>query len=293
MGGFSVVPKISTDQNNMGGFLVRKVAGAAAAGVYLQKMVPLLMHPTGAQWIQGHFRPMLTVALVGNLAIAAFYGFYMGDLQAGGVVELPLAVLGLLAVESLTILYFLWTSPTSKKAHAVAMPAGKTPTSLTSNIVSRTVTICTTAMAVIAARDLFFPGFILEFIPRDDIYLEWTNALIHSPPPGSPEDVDHGMESPLFIGDKFMSQYAALHILILCLYKAVSAVFIRYGSDGSGVIQCRMIWKTQAVAEAMLLLVLRVFQPAAAYASLDLRWHLMVLGYETFILGACGGGGVS
>jgi hypothetical protein len=93
------------------------------------------------------------------------------------------------------------------------------------------------------------------------------------------------MEAPLFLGDKFISQFGALHILLLCLYKYVTAVIIRYGSDGSGEIKCRMIWKSQAIAQAMILFCFRVFQPAAFSASLDLRWHLMLLGYEAFILG--------
>ena len=269
----------------MGGFFVRKVAGAATVGVCLQKMVPLLMHPAGAQWTRGHFRPLLATALLGNLAIIAFYGFYLKDLAAAGVVELPRAILALLAVESLAILYSLLTFRTTRKGHAVAMPPGKTPSSFTSSIVSRTILLVTSAMTLVAGRDLLFPGTILNFFPRDDIYLEWTNALLHSPPDGSPEAAEQGLESPLYIGDKFMSQFMALHVLILCLYKFVTALYIRYGSDGSGEIKCKMIWKIQAVADGMILFVLRVFQPAALSASLDLRWHLMCLGYETFILG--------
>ena len=272
----------------MGGFFVRKLAGAATAGVHLQKLMPMLMHPVGAQWAMGHFRPMLNVALIGNIAIAAFYALYLGDLEAGGVIELPRAFLGLLAVESLSILFYLITSRNTKRMPAVAMREGKTPKSLTNNVVSRTILIVSTAMSVIAARDLFFPGFILEMIPRDDIYLEWTNAFLHSPPDGSPEAVDHGMESPLYIGDKFMSQFTALHILILCLYKFTTAVFIRYANDGSGLVKCQMIWKAQAIAMSMILFCFRVFQPAAASASLDFRWHLMCLAYETFILGMYG-----
>ncbi|GAX25876.1 hypothetical protein FisN_6Hh086 [Fistulifera solaris] len=283
-GGFSAVMKISTDQNNMGGFFVRKVAGAAAVGVHLQKLIPLLLHPPGAQWVCGHFRPLLMVSLVGNVAIGLFYAVYWNVLSSNGATELPRVFLALLGLESITIAAYLLFSKSIRKGHAVAMPEGKTPNSWTSNIVSRTILISTTAVAVIALRDLFLPGFVLSFIPRDDIYLEWTNAFLHSPPPGSPEDFDQGLQAPLYIGDKFMSQFAALHLLILCLYKFTTAVWIRYGSDGSGTIKCKMIWKAQAFADGLLLFVLRIFQPAAVSASLDLRWHLMVVGYETFIL---------
>jgi hypothetical protein len=285
-GGFSAIMRVSTDDNNQGGFFVRKVAGAAAAGVHLQKMVPLLVHPVGAQWVLGHFRPMFKIALFGNLAIAAFYGLYLDDLKAADAAEIPLMMLALLAVESLTIFFYLVTSSKlSKKGHAIAMTGGKTPKSNVSNIVTKTIAVVSGAMSIIALRDLIFPGFIMIFVPHDDIYLEWTNAFLHSPPEGSPEAIDNGLEAPLFIGDKFMSQFMALHILILCMYKFSSAFFIRYESDGSGEIKCKMIWKTQAVVAAMILFIFRMFQPSAHTASLDLRWHLMCLGYETFILG--------
>lgn len=276
--------RVTTDENNMGGFFVRKVAGAAAVGVHLQKLVPLLVHPNGAQWTLGHFGPFLIVALIGNLCIGLFYAIYWDVLVANGANQLPRMFLCCLSVESVTIAAYLLLSKPMKKGHAVAMPQGKTPQSMTSNVVSRTILIISTAVGIIAMRDLFLPGFIIDVIPRDDIYLEWTNAFLHSPPPGSPEDYDQGLQAPLYIGDKFMSQFAALHLLILCLYKITTAVFIRYGSDGSGLIKCKMIWQTQAAADGMVLFVFRIFQPAAVSASLDLRWHLMLLGYETFIL---------
>lgn len=276
--------KITTDQNNMGGFFVRKVAGAAAVGVHLQKLVPLLVHPTGAQWALGHFRPFLTVTLIGNVCIWLFYAMYWDVLAANGAKELPLFFMALLSIETAVIAAYLLLSRPTKKGHAVALPEGKNPKSMTSNVVSRTILIVSTIVGIVAMRDLFLPGFIIDLIPRDDIYLEWTNAFLHSPPPGSPEDYDQGLQAPLYIGDKFMSQFAALHLLILCFYKITTAVFIRYGSDGGGLVKCKMIWQTQACADGMILFVFRIFQPAAASASLDLRWHLMLLGYETFIL---------
>ena len=284
-GGFSAVKHVTTDENNMGGFFVRKMAGAAAVAVHLQKMIPLLVHPNGAQWMMGHFRPLLWTALVGNIAIAAFYGLYLEDLTSAGVAEMTYCILSVLAFESLVILYHLLSSRHAKKSIAVRMPSGKTPSSPPSKIVARTVAIVSTAMLVIFGRDLFLPGTILDFFPRDDIYLEWTNAFLHSPPQGSPEAMDQGLEAPLYIGDKFISQLMALHIMVLCMYKFVTAFLIRYGNDGSGLIKAKMIWKVQAVGDGMILFLFRIFTPAAASASLDLRWHLMALAYEMFILG--------
>jgi len=95
------------------------------------------------------------------------------------------------------------------------------------------------------------------------------------------------MESALFVGDKFVSQFMALHMLILCAYKFLTAFGIKFGSDGSGLIKCRMIWKTQCIGDFFFLLLMRMFSSAALTASLDLRWHLMMVGYEAFILGKC------
>jgi hypothetical protein len=65
----------------------------------------------------------------------------------------------------------------------------------------------------------------------------------------------------------------------------LTAFGIKFGSDGSGEIKCRMIWKAQCLGDAFVLLLLRLFSAAALTASLDLRWHLMLVAYETFILG--------
>lgn len=276
--------KATTDENNMGGFFVRKLAGASAVGVHLQKLVPMLVHYSESQWAMGHFRPLLAVGLFGNLAIAALYSSFMKELKNAGAEKLPMLIMAVLLMESLVFAFFL-VQTRSSTGIAKAMPEGKTPASFTSNIVSRTVAIVTTAMSVIAIRDLFFPGYILGFIPRDDIYLEWTNALSHSPPEGSPEAFEYGLEAPFYIGDKFISQFAALHVLILSAYKFCTAFFIRFGSDGSGEIKSKIIWRTQALCGALILFTFRIFQPAAQSASLDLRWHLMMIAYETFILG--------
>lgn len=283
-GGFSAIQQFSTDKNNMGGLFIRKLAGAAAFGVHAQKIIPLVAHPTGAQWAMGHYRPLLATALAGNMALFAFYASYLADLVSGGAGTMTYGILAALAVESLVILGCLLTTRPSKRGPAVVMPPGKTPSSLTSRIVSRTVVLVSGIVAAVVARDLLFPGFVFEFFPRDDMYLEWTNAFRHSPPEGSEEELDQGLTAPLYVGDKFVSQLMAVNMLIICMYKFVTGFMIRYGSDGSGEIKCRMIWQVQALGAGFIIFVFRLFTPAAASASLDFRWHLMCLSYEAFIL---------
>lgn len=272
----------------MGGFFVRKLAGAAGLAVQLQKLLPLLFHPLDARWKMGHFRPLLWTAIVANMILAAFYTSYLGDFAAAGADGLPRIFIGVQAAESVVILFYLFSSRKIKKGPAVAMPDGKTPESVTSRIVARTVGIVSGAISLIAGRDFFFPGQIIDFIPRDDIYLEWTGAFLHSPPEGTPEAEEHGLMTGLYIGDKFLAQLLGLNFLLLCLYKFVSSVLVKYGSDGSGQVKARMIWKAQALGNALILFLFRLFAPAAASASLDLRWHLMSLAYETFVLGLFG-----
>ena len=140
-------------------------------------------------------------------------------------------------------------------------------------------------MLIITIRDLFFPGQIIPLIPRDDIYLEWTNAFLHSPPPYTPEAEEHGMESLFHIGDKFLSQSCALFIIINCLFKFYSSCFITMGKSGDGPVKCKIIWKWQALGGALFVFIMRLFASASKSASLDLRWHLMCTAYEVFILG--------
>jgi hypothetical protein len=285
-GGLSAIQQITTDANNMGGLFVRKVGGAACLAVQLQKFLPLLFHPLQARWRRGHFAPLLATAIVTNLLLAGFHTMYIiEDLQAAGADGLPKLFVAALFVESVVMLgYLIQSRKTMKRGPAVAMEAGKTPDSIVSRIVARTTILVSGAVALIAGRDLFFPGKILNFVPRDDIYLEWTGALIHSPPDGSPEAEENGMEQAFFIGDKYLSQLLALNMLILCIYKFVAAFGIRYRNDGGGLVQARMIWKAQAIGNALILFLFRLFTPAANSASLDLRWHLMMIAYETFIL---------
>jgi hypothetical protein len=288
-GGLSSISPVTTDANNMGGLFVRKLGGAAALASQIQKILPLLFHPANARWKRGHFRPVLITAVIANLFLIIFYGIYITEeLTAVGADELPKLFTGILSLETIVILAYLITSRNVSKGPAVAMQDGKTPNSIISRIVARTNLLVSGMIVVIAGRDLFFPGTILDFIPRDDIYLEWTGALLHSPPDGSPEAEAHGMERDFFVGEKFLSQYLALNMLILCLYKFVGAFVIRARNDGGGLVQAKMIWKAQAVGNAIILYLFRLFSPAAGSASIDFRWHLMMIAYETLILSLYG-----
>lgn len=289
-GGLSSILPTTTNANNMGGLFVRKVGGAACLAVQMQKLWPLLFHPLDARWRRGHFNPLFVTAIVANLMLAAFYGMYIvDDLQVAGADDLPKLFVAALLVETSVLTYYLVTQKkTMTKGPAIALKDGKTPTALVSRIVARTNVLVSGAVLLIAGRDLFAPGYIFTFIPRDDIYLEWTGALIHSPPEDSPEAAEHGMEQAFFVGDKYVSQFMALNMLILCMFKFVAAFVIRYRSDGGGQAQARMIWKAQTVGSALIVYLFRLFANAATSASLDLRWHLMALAYETFILGLYG-----
>lgn len=270
----------------MGGFFIRKLAGAACVGVQLQKLLPLLVHLGGVHWGKGHFRPLLISSVVGNLLTIIFYGLQYSNMEAADAGLFAIIMASILAIETVGLLLFVLTSPpVTEKNMASAMPPGKTPNSFVSNIVSRTVAFVSGLMTIVALRDLFAPGYILPFIPYDDIFLEWTNAFIHSPPEGSPEESQHGLQAALYIGDRFASQWLALQVFILCIHKFASAFGVRYKANGEGQAKCRLMWRPQAVSDAMLLLVFRLFQPAAVSASCDLRWHLMLIAYEGFILG--------
>jgi hypothetical protein len=274
--------------NNMGGFFVRKVAGGAGCVVQLHKIIPLVfVHEPNAQWLLGHYQHLLLPAIIGNIAIILFFVSYWDDLTSARAQQIPLVAISALLIEAVVMLTYWILIRTSRKQRlpAIAMPPGKTPNSFVSNITTRTTGIVTTFITILAARDLFFPGVIIDIVPRDDIYLEWTNALLHSPPRNTPEAIDHGMESPLYVGDKFISQLGAVYLLILCMYKYISTTAIRYGNDGSGSIKARMIWKVSCIGDAALLLCYRLFAHAAKSASYDTHYHLVLLSYEAIILG--------
>jgi hypothetical protein len=272
----------------MGGFLIRKLAGGAGCALQLHKIMPLVfVHEPNAQFKMGHYQHLFLAAILGNLSIVAFYASYWDTLTSANAQYIPLLAIAALLVEAVVMLGYWITVRTAHKPRlpAVAMPPGKTPSSFVSNIATRTICIITTLITILATRDIFFSGTILDFIPRDDIYLEWTNALLHSPPANSPEARNQGLESPLYIGDKFIAQLGALYILNLCIYKFISTVAVRYGNDGSGVIKARMMWKVSCIGDAILMMCFRLFAHAAKSASYDTRYHLVLLSYETIILG--------
>jgi len=287
-GGLSSIKQVTTDTNNVGGLFVRKIAGAAGMTLQIQKMMPLLMHPANARWKMGHFNPLLWTSSVTNLLLAAFYASYLEDLKSADAAYLPTIFIGILVIEALVMLFYLMTFGKAKRGPAVALKQGKLPNSIVSRIVARTVFLVSGAMTLFSGRDLFYPGYIFDFVPRDDVFLEWVGALIHSPPDGSPESEEYGMAAALHLGDKFVSQLMAANLLLLCIYKFVSAFLIRYGSDGGGMVKAQMLWKSQAIGGAMILILVRLFTSAAMSASIDIRWHVMAIAYEAFILGLHG-----
>lgn len=278
----------------MGGFFVRKGAGATALGWTLFKLWPLLVHTAGVEWQLGHYRPLLWTGATGNVAIALFVASYLPQWQAEGVADQwnmthwAYLMVAVLVLEALVWIVHAVSCPV-RRGPAHVIPAGKTPRSLPSNIVTRTTVLVSGAMLVLSVRDLLFPGMIMDFWPRDDVYLEWTNALQHSPRPGSPEWHQHGLDAPLFVGDKFIAQYMAVNLMVISLAKMGAALFIRLGPDGRrGTQQAKLFWQGACLADAVLVFLLRVFTPAASSASCDLRYPLMAVAYETFILGLYG-----
>ena len=308
-GGFSAVQSISTDANNMGGFFVRKVAGSASLTFYTQKLVPILFFSShnhqqrkdSYSWKAGHFVPLLVSSIVGNIAICIFYFSYLQHLQSfdANAHLHACGIILLLSLETLVIISYLIPlllafrrkrglklKPNDKiQNNETSLTSHKSHREIVSKIMMRTILIVSSLITVIAGRDLLFPGQEIDIIPRDDIYLEWTNAFFHSPPPFTQEGDEYGLEAPLYIGDRFISQLGALYLLLNCiLFKFPTAVILRVGKDRSGETKCRMFWKVQAIGNAMLTFTLRIFANASVSASLDLRWHLMCLGYETFML---------
>merc|ERR1719253_2002926 len=227
----------------MGGLFLRKMAGTAALAFHTSKLWPVLFSsgPTydqkesaasgkhrwaGASWSAGHFEPILAIG--------------MGFVSAG------LAEALILAMYLLNRRVHYNVRGMDKKIKANSMPGSASrdmraedPNSLPSRIVARTVCITSLLTSFISLRDLFFPGTIFSFLPRDDIYLEWTGAFLHSPPPDTVEADEHGLEAPLFEGDKFVSQLLGLYLSLGCMLKIMSAVGWskgnrNMGSSGSG-----------------------------------------------------------
>lgn len=332
-GGLSAIMGATTDANNMGGLFLRKMAGTAALAFHTSKLCPVLFSsgPTydqkesaasgkhrwaGASWSAGHFDPILALGMIGDTCLTVFYMARLDELKNAGAGAIGMGFVSAGLAEAFVLAMYLLNRRMhynvrgmDKKLKANSMPErasrdmrAEDPSSLPSRIVARTVCITSLLMSFISLRDLFFPGTILSFLPRDDIYLEWTGAFLHSPPPDTVEADEHGLEAPLFEGDKFVSQLLGLYLSLGCMLKILSAVGWSKGNrnmgssgsadrkimienvDRSGVVSSRIIWKTMAFGDALLLIMLRLFTPAAMTASLDLRWHLMFVAYEAFIL---------
>jgi len=353
-GGLGSIRPYTSDDNDMGGLFVRKVAGVAAMGYHTTKLwsivfqsapVPSLLDGQikmkGASWSIGHYDPILTLGMLGNCFIAAFYMMRIEELRNAGAEPLVAMLVMASLIEALVFGAYLMSRRMSMKktkkvivgnkqqqqpqkqpkrsaqkkkgskdkdassSPSSSLPATQEynpqedPNSIPSRIALRTVLIVSSIISLISVRDLFFPGTIISFIPRDDIYLEWTGAFFHSPPPDTVESDEYGLESPLYAGDKFMGQLLGLYLVLGCVWKFASVSAWSKGNktmefkspenvDRHGVVSSKMIWKAQALGDMLLLFMLRMFAPAAKSASLDLRWHLMTVAYEMIILGLYG-----
>lgn len=287
MGGLSAVRGVSTDENDMGGFFVRKMTGAVGLAYALQKLVPVLVQDSKTDWKRGHYTPLLLSCAVGNGVLAGYYVSHWDDLVGAGAEQMALAIVISLVVEMAVFGGYCLRVSLQKTPIVMAKsyPVGKGPASTVHRIVARTVAIVTGFVLLIASRDFFFTGYVLPFPPGDEMYLEWTGAFFHSPPNGSHEAMEYGMEAPLHSGDKFLARLMALYFLVIGVQKVFSSFGVRLGKDRSGEIVCRTFWKSQTIGNIFVLLTLRLFAEPSTSASLDLRWHLMCIGYETFILG--------
>lgn len=281
-GGFSAVENASTDANNMGGFFMRKLVGCTGVGLQLHKLLPIVFSTEA--YGKGH-RWILVGGILSNSSLALFLASYMTDLQNAGAWQVPSVMMGVSIFEALVMMVYALSMKTKEKLVAVAFSNGKSPTSLVSNIVARTVAIISTGILMYGIRDFCFSGMPIPLLPYDDLYLEWTNAFFHSPPESSPEYEDQGIAAGFYIGDKYVCQMAGLQLALLSLYKLLSSWTIRRGSDNKGEAAVRMIWKPSTIANLMLLFLLRIFASAAESASWNVRWHLMAVAYETFIVG--------
>jgi len=325
-GGLSTILTFTTDANNMGGLFVHKLAGMAGLAYHSTKLLPIVFHTPprydarlrhekgqlkwiGASWNAGHFDPLLALGMIGDVCVATFYLNRLDDLKNAGAGGLGLAFVLTSLVEAFIFgMYLLLrkrnhftvgrpnTTTTASAASGATYRIENDPKSLPSRIVARTTFIVSSLTLLVSLRDLLFPGNILPFVPRDDIYLEWTGAFLHSPPPDTVEADEHGLEAPLFAGDKFVAQQLGMYLALGAFLKLCSSWGWRKGHasmgsgtnvanvDRRGVVTSKMIWRAQALGDFGVLMMLRLFTPAAKTASLDLRWHLMLVAYEGFIL---------
>lgn len=281
-GGFSAVENTSTDANNMGGFFMRKLSGCTGIGLQLHKLVPIVFM---TEAYGKKYRWILVAGALSNICLALFLASYMADLQNADAWQIPSIMVSVSLLEAFVMIVYASSIKTDEKVVAAAFSNGVSPDSLVSNIVARTVAIISTCILVYGIRDLWFTGTPIPLVPYDDLYLEWTNAFFHSPPESSPEYEEQGLGAGFYIGDKYICQMAGLQLTLLSLYKLLSSWTIRRGSDSKGEVTARMVWKPATIANLMLLFLLRIFASAGDSASWNVRWHLMVVAYETFIVG--------
>ena len=287
MGGLSAIRGVSTDENDMGGLFVRKMTGAVGLAYALQKLVPVLVQDSNADWKRGHYTPLLLSCVLGNVVLAAYHASQWGEWTGAGAQPLVGAIVAALMLEAIVLVGYCYSVARHRPPLRVApsFPPGKSESSIVHRIVARTVVMVTGCVLLISMRDFFFTGRVLPFPPGDEYYLEWTGAFFHSPPPGTEEEMEFGMEAPLHSGTKFLARLQALYCLVIGGQKLFSCLGVRLNTDRSGEIISKTFWKSQTVGNVILLFTLRLFAEPSTSASLDLRWHLMCIGYETFILG--------
>eukprot|EP00584_Thalassiosira_punctigera_P007325 CAMPEP_0172539044 /NCGR_PEP_ID=MMETSP1067-20121228/10325_1 /TAXON_ID=265564 ORGANISM="Thalassiosira punctigera, Strain Tpunct2005C2" /NCGR_SAMPLE_ID=MMETSP1067 /ASSEMBLY_ACC=CAM_ASM_000444 /LENGTH=455 /DNA_ID=CAMNT_0013324667 /DNA_START=64 /DNA_END=1427 /DNA_ORIENTATION=- len=262
-GGLSTILAATTDANDMGGLFVRKLSGVAGLAFHTSKIWPVVFHSPpqvdasrtasrgrwiGASWGAGHFDPVLALGMVGDVCVSMFYLARLEELKDVGAGGIAMAFILTSLVEAFILGLYLLSRRMNHKtivnerasARASSGRAGaaagydptEDPNSLPSRIVARTVLIVSSLVSIVSLRDLLFPGTILSFLPRDDIYLEWTGAFLHSPPPDTVEADEHGLEAPLHAGDKLASQTLGIYLSLCCALKLASAFGWSKGSRG-------------------------------------------------------------
>uniref|UniRef100_A0A7S1BLB5 Uncharacterized protein n=1 Tax=Corethron hystrix TaxID=216773 RepID=A0A7S1BLB5_9STRA len=285
-GGLSTIDSITTDANKMGGLFLRKVGGAAAMAVHAHKLGPALFQPSSLHWAYGHFDIFFISSILANIAIFTLYQHHFNDMESAGASGMANLISVLLLTETFFLICALGYKKNRKDTVKVEVKkkTAKSSSQIVSRIAGRTVALVSTLVCIIAGRDMFLPGHVIPHIPRDDVYLEWTGAFLHSPREGYPEYEEYSLEAPLFVGEKFLSRLYALHLILFCFMKFTTVFFVKVGRDGIGMDQCIFFWKIQSLFGFLVLFIVRLFVSAAKSASLDLRWHLMCLAYESFIL---------
>jgi hypothetical protein len=264
--------------NNAGGFLARRVGAAAVMSVHIPKLVvATFWKPSDQEWSTARFRPVLIVAAVGNTAIVFFYCYWAQRFAAEaqqdeGVRNFVLAIVGVLLAELLAMQYsMVGTTPTTPANATSGRPILKDDW-VVASFLSTLFCLMTVPRMAVAVRDLFLPGRTLHFIPYDDINLQLLSNL-------------EANNKQSVASDLFLSQLHAVHVLILCLYRFVTAVmWIRHGKDRYVKATIQMIWACLVVGDIMINYVLRIMTPAAAHGWIHLQGHRVWLALEGALL---------